>query len=184
MERIIWKGLVYRQSGIERTAKRRWDVGRDCLVTVVTNNWLVDLNLIRFTGLKFDESLGVSGGSDTLFFLQAKRNGARSGWAPEAIVSEFMPKSRLCLAYQLRRGRDQAIANFQKKYARITPKIFILSCGFIVGKCLLSGGLLCLALLDGGRSLVRGVRAFGFAMGRAAVMFGSRSRQYEFVQGE
>ena len=184
LERIVWKGLVHRQARVERAAKRRWDRGRDGLVKVVTNNWLVDLSLIRSTGLKFDESLGFSGGSDTLFFRQAKLNGARSGWAPEAFVSEFMPKARLCLVYQFRRGRDHATANYRKKYAQLTPKIFILSCGFIVYKCLSAGALLGLALLDGGRSLVRGVRAFGFAIGRAAVMFGSRSRHYEHVQGE
>jgi len=183
-EKIVWKGLAHRQALNERSSKRRRDTGEDSHITIVTNNWLVNLYLIRVTGIKFDESLGFSGGSDSLFFQQIKSQGARSGWAPEAIVTEHVPKSRLTFKYQFCRARDQAIANYRKKYTQLSMRSLVLSCGLCVYKLLSAALLTGLSLADGGRSLVRGVRAFGFAVGRGAALFGMRSFQFKHVQGE
>jgi GT2 family glycosyltransferase len=182
-ERVIWKGLVHRFARIEAAALGHYRRGTDDRVTVVTNNWLADLNFIRRHGLRFDESIGFSGGSDTRFFRQARAAGARTGWAPQAFVHELWPRERLTAGYQYRRGRDQAIASFRNKHPVRTPWIVIRSVGYIVCKLVSFAVLLVFSLLDGGRSLVRALRALGFAAGRLRALLGSRSSHYARVQG-
>ena len=89
---------------------------RDGTIPLATNNWLGDLNFLRSEKLRFDEQLGLSGGEDTMLFLEAKARGAKTGWAPGAIVFEMLPAERLTFEYQYRRSRDRSVASFHAKY--------------------------------------------------------------------
>lgn len=182
LERAIWRGLVHRNTRIEEAALRRHRRGRDHLVSIVTSSWYADLRFLRAQGLRFEESLGFSGGSDTLFFRHFLRKKGRSGWAPGAIVSEFWPLSRLRPGYQFRRGRDQSISNFRNKVDSVTPWVVVKSLCFIAYKVLSAAILSVLALLDGGRSSVRALRAMGFAVGRIKALRGEKSVHYAVVQ--
>ena len=151
---------------------------------LATNNWLINLEWLRTAKLRFDESLRLSGGSDTLFFRQAKRLGARSGWAPDAITREHIPKTRLSVTYQFCRGRDQMICSYRAKYPRTTFLLLVRSLSFVTYKSLTATLLLCFSSLDRGRSLVRSIRMIGGVVGRVAGIFGKRSRHYEIVHGD
>jgi glycosyltransferase involved in cell wall biosynthesis len=178
IERAIWRGLHTRFSALEAKARRKHQAGTDHRVTIVTSNWLGSLDFIRTNGLRFDENLGFSGGSDTRFFRDFLSRQGRSGWAPLAIVSEDWPRARLRPGYQFRRGRDQAISHFHNSISKTTPLVIINSAIFVVGKLLACMVLFPLALLDGGRSSVRALRAFGFAVGRILALCGVKSRHY------
>jgi lipopolysaccharide biosynthesis glycosyltransferase len=178
LERAIWRGLVTRYAGLEAKALRKHGNGKDHQITIVTSNWLGSLDFIREQGLRFDESLGFSGGSDTRFFRDFVSRQGRSGWAPLAIVSEHWPRARLRPGYQFRRGRDQAISHFHNSISKITPLVMVKSVIFVVVKLLASMVLFPLALLDGGRSSVRALRAFGFAVGRILALCGVKSHHY------
>lgn len=182
LEKAIWRGLVHRNARIEAVAYQRWRYGRDHIVSVVTNNWMADLRFLSQHGLRFDETIGLSGGSDTLFFRHFRDKKGRSGWAPNAIVSEFWPLSRLQPGYQFRRGRDQSISNFRNKVNSVTPWLVTKSLGFVAWKVMSAIVLSLLALLDGGRSSVRALRAMGFAVGRIKALQGEKSRHYAVVQ--
>ncbi len=183
-ERVIWNGLVHRQSRTERSAKKKWTANRDGNVMLATNNWLINLEWLRETKLRFDESLRLSGGSDALFFRQAKLLGIRSGWVPDAITCEHIPKTRLSMAYQFCRGRDQMICSYRAKYPRTSFRMLVRSFNFVIYKCLAAGFLLCFSTLNRGRSLVRSIRILGGVAGRVAAIFGGRSRHYEIVHGD
>lgn len=183
VERAIWRGVVHRGERIEAAAGRRHRRGTDDRVTIVTSNWLVALDFVRRHGLRFDEGLGFSGGSDTLFYRQARAAGARTGWAPKALVHEYLPRERLRPGYQYRRGRDQAISSFRTRHSSLTPWTVIKSAGFIPFKTIHSTILMTLSVLDGGRSSARALRALGFAVGRAQALAGRRSRHYANVLG-
>ena len=183
-ERVIWNGLVHRQTRIERSARRKWTANRDGNVMLATNNWLVNLEWLREAKLRFDESLRLSGGSDALFFRQAKLLGIRSGWVPDAITREHIPKTRLSMAYQFCRGRDQMICSYRAKYPRTSFLLLVRSLSFVTYKSLTAGYLLCFSSLDRGRSLVRSIRMLGGVAGRVAGIFGGRSRHYEIVHGD
>jgi succinoglycan biosynthesis protein ExoM len=182
VERAIWRGLVTRYAGLEAAALRRHENGTDQRVSIVTSSWLAKLEFIRDQGLRFDEGLGFSGGSDTRFFRQFGACKGRSGWAPKAIVRETWPLSRLRPGYQYRRGRDQAISHFHNRHAAVTPGVAVQSFFFVAGKLLAAAVLIPLAVLDGGRSSVRALRALGFAVGRTRALCGGKSRHYVKVQ--
>lgn len=76
-----------------------------------TGNLLVELNHVRRHGLRFDDRLGLAGGSDHLFTKQIRRTGGAIYWCDEAVVHEFVPSSRLTGAWTLRRGYRSGSTN-------------------------------------------------------------------------
>lgn len=69
-----------------------------------TNNVLVKAGLLRDTSPPFDPAFGLTGSSDSLFFLRAAREGARLVAAPEAVVEEHIPPTRSTARWVMRRG--------------------------------------------------------------------------------
>ena len=181
--RIIWKGLVERNRRIERKAATHRQAGSDGKVTVITSNWLIDNRFLTRTGIRFDEGLGMSGGSDTAFYKLARSLGVKSGWAPDALVFEEMPLSRLTMLYQFKRGRDQSIASFHNKYKTASLKAALRTFVFCVFN-VIGGFLLILAIpFTGGRTLTLAARNFGVALGRVYALMGRRSSHYKNVHG-
>jgi succinoglycan biosynthesis protein ExoM len=68
-----------------------------------TANCLMMLSTVRAMGLSFDPALNQAGGEDELFFRQIAAQGGRIAFAAHAIVTDFIPSSRLNLTYILRR---------------------------------------------------------------------------------
>ncbi|WP_171058063.1 glycosyltransferase [Modestobacter altitudinis] len=66
-------------------------------------NLLLSTGLVERHGLRFDETLGRSGGEDQLFSRQAVAAGARIWFEPSAVVHEPVPSDRLSVRYLLRR---------------------------------------------------------------------------------
>jgi hypothetical protein len=62
-----------------------------------TGNVLMTTHMLRHSGLRFDETCPLSGGSDTLFFRGACQARYRMIWADEALVTEWIPRSRATL---------------------------------------------------------------------------------------
>ena len=71
---------------------------------VATNNLLLDARTIRDWGLRFDETFGLSGGSDTVFGLEVLQRGGSLVWCDEAVVVDVVPPGRLTRSWVLRRA--------------------------------------------------------------------------------
>lgn len=69
-----------------------------------SGNLLLDLDHVRRHGLRFDDALGLAGGSDHLFTKQVRRTGGEIFWCDEAVVRERVPAARLTGGWTLRRG--------------------------------------------------------------------------------
>jgi glycosyltransferase involved in cell wall biosynthesis len=69
-----------------------------------TNNLLLDLHVVRRLDLRFDESLGLGGGEDSLFTRQLTRSGGRIVWCAEAWVTDLRPGDRTTRRALLRRA--------------------------------------------------------------------------------
>ena len=182
LDRLVERGVRKRYERKEaKNAKRRRE-GRDGGVTIITNNWLGDLNWMRSVGLRFDIGLRYSGGSDTALYHKAKSLGAKSSWCPDAIVYETIPPERMSLGYQYRRARDQAATSFWRKGAdeRRSAPVNIATAG---GKVIFGGLLVLVSPLTAGGTLVDGVRLVGYGLGYGYAMAGRRSRHYEVQQG-
>jgi succinoglycan biosynthesis protein ExoM len=146
--------------------------------TIVTNNWLCDLKWLTRSGIRFNESLLVTGGSDTEFFRNARAIQCVTAWCPHAIVFETMGLERLSLAYQFRRGAYQSMTNFRIKTPN--PKATIILSTMLTAVLRAVLGLLLLVVPVFGRaSPVMAVRSLGWAVGRTMAVFGRHSKLYE-----
>jgi glycosyltransferase involved in cell wall biosynthesis len=183
MQRLIYRGLVARCSRIERRAALLRQEAQDHRVTIITSSWLGRCEFILSAGLRFDASLGFSGGSDTAIYRAALAEGAKTGWCPQALVYETMPPTRLTPGYQFGRAKDQAVAAYRRKFPRITWKLPARNLVFVSSK-ILSGFLLAaFSIFNRGASLTSSIRAFGFAYGTICAMLGHRSEHYRRVHG-
>jgi succinoglycan biosynthesis protein ExoM len=145
--------------------------------TIVTNNWLCDLEWQRRTGLRFDERLLMTGGSDTEFFRQAQSRGCRTAWCPEALVYAVTEPARLKLSYQFWRAASQSMNHFHMKNPRIGAPEAIRVVAVAAIRLVL-GGLLFVVPVLGGASPVVAMRSMGWAVGRVRALFGHSSHLY------
>lgn len=76
--------------------------------TCTTNNVIFDARLVRpqprGLGLRFDETMRFTGGTDTDFFQAVTEAGARIVWSNEPVVTEEVPANRLTFRWQIMRG--------------------------------------------------------------------------------
>ena len=183
LQRLVWRGLADLSRRGERKAALLRLQDRDGRLALATNNWLADLGFLRKTGLRFDESLGLSGGEDTRLFIIAKSEGARSGWAPNAVVYESLSKDRLKLSYQYLKSCDTAATSFNTKYPRLSVGIVLRAAASILGKCVTGLLYLARAFWDSGGSLVNFAHALGFVVGRLRALRRVKAAHYKQVTG-
>ena len=69
-----------------------------------TNNVLVRSEVFERMNKLFDERFALSGGSDTHFFTRVRRAGYKMVWADDALVDEWIPKSRANVRWLLQRA--------------------------------------------------------------------------------
>ena len=150
------------------------EAGDDGWVNIYTNNWCARLAFVRAHGIRFDETMRFTGGSDTRFSVEMKEAGARIGWAPEAYVEEYLPLYRLTPGYHYRRSRDQASNSVQLgtwpagKALRTVPRR------------LLEGTLDMISVpFRGNYAIAKGLFKYGLAVGFVRGAIGMRSRHYK-----
>ena len=74
-----------------------------------TNNVLMSTQMLRQSGMRFNERNRFSGGSDSAFSKGVHQAGYRMIWADEAFVTEWIPRSRASLKWlAMRRVRNGA----------------------------------------------------------------------------
>jgi hypothetical protein len=174
-QRFVNASLAGRMRQKNRRTAAAAEAGRR--FTVVTNNWLGDLGYFADKGVAFDETLLVTGGSDTMFHAHARRAGASTAWAADAVVRETMPLDRLTLRYQLKRGAMQSMQNFRLSSPRLTARA-VAEAALMAPLRLLTGVLLLVIPIYGIASPVIAVRSIGWALGRVAAIFGQKSKLY------
>jgi glycosyltransferase involved in cell wall biosynthesis len=69
------------------------------LEAAASNNVMISTDFIYRTGLRFEERMRMTGGSDYLFFRQAVALGMHIVWADTAPVYEDIPRSRMTLRW-------------------------------------------------------------------------------------
>jgi glycosyltransferase involved in cell wall biosynthesis len=67
-------------------------------------NLLLDLDQVRACGVRFDSSLGLGGGEDTLFSRQLARAGGRMVWCDESAAVDQVPAERMTRTWVLTRA--------------------------------------------------------------------------------
>lgn len=180
---MVWRGVRFRMVRVERLAAWREANGSDGQVTIITSNWMARMDFLRRNGIRFDESLGFSGGSDTRLHRAVRQAGGRTGWVSAAIASETWPVERLSLGYLYRRGRDQSIAYFRQHHPRACASALAAGLGQASLRALIALCLLPAACLGSGVAATACARSLGTATGRLAGLAGAKSEHYRHVTG-
>jgi len=182
VDRLIWGGYERQRRRHLLRAGRASRAGRGDRITIITNNWLFDLNAPETGDIRFDRRFDLTGGEDTDFYRRAKQRGAKSGWAPAAIAYETIPAERLTIGYQFRRAANQNAVRLREKTAgRSLPTralIIAMRCSIDTLAALLHAALLLPTL---GRTFYGAVRYFGAAVGDLASLGKPRRGFYSQV---
>ena len=89
------------ESGLFRRPQR--PTGTEISVAA-TGNLLLDLNQVRSSGVRFDQRIGLGGGSDTLFSMGLKKTGARLVWCNESVTEDTVEPERQTRPWALKRS--------------------------------------------------------------------------------
>jgi len=127
-QKLVWDALNEANLASERRHAEICARGHGDRLKIATGSWMGKLNFFRRTGLRFDITLGLGGGSDWRLYDRAKTIGARTGWAPGAIVYETVPASRLSFRYYFGRTRDHACEVVRERFRgqplKAMPRLF------------------------------------------------------------
>lgn len=182
-QRAVWHGVHFRMRRVERVAAMRQATGNDKRVTIITSNWLARMAFIRLHGMRFDESLGFSGGSDTLFNRQLAETGGRIGWITTATATETWSVDRLTLGYIFRRGCDQSMAYFRQRHPHGGVSAWLSTLTKVTIETVVALAWLVPALLGSGVAATACARSLGVAVGRMRGLVGAHSEHYRRTTG-
>ncbi|KAB2658987.1 glycosyltransferase [Brucella tritici] len=182
-QRLIWSGVERNGTKAELRARKKWQENRGDTIKVATGSWLGKLDFFRKTGLRFDSQLGLTGGEDWNLWLKAKRLGAKTGWAPDAIVYETVPRCRISLSYHFRRNRDHNATEFALRYdenpqqamKQVPFKFFSRFWKLLIAICTLP--------FNGGQALISSAMALGGIVGLLQACCGKRPLHYAKTTG-
>lgn len=170
--------LVSRRSHIKaRRAEANATRGKHGKVTITTGNWMASVDLFTLHGLRFDESMRVSGGSDAAFFAELRRRKLAVRWVPEAVVHETVPRQRLLPSYQFRRAYGQSISSFGRKLDRSWMHLLTLPATVPLRSLAILVLLLAMPLTRG-TTFLTALRSAGWVAGRVSAALGGRSKLY------
>ncbi len=167
----------------ENRAAQRADLTGTPGVTIVTNNWLGETSLFSDRNIWFDETMRFTGGTDSKLYADVKAANLPTAWAAKAPVYEEIPRERLSIAYQYKRGRDQSSTNYYRKLQRVPMAKFNVLVSVPI-KVVIIAGLLVALPFTGGRTLLDVVRTSGWVAGRFDALLGRRSDLYKTVTGD
>lgn len=93
------------------------------LPAAATGNLLLDLGVLHRLDLRFDDSYGLTGGSDSMLTRALARRGGEIRWCDEARVVETVPAERATRGWVLRRhvrtGNDWSRVHLELATARV-----------------------------------------------------------------
>jgi glycosyltransferase involved in cell wall biosynthesis len=151
---------------------------------IATNNWIGRLARFRESGLRFDEAMQFTGGSDTDLSRRAKAAGFRIGWVTDAVVRETIPADRLTEAYVFDRARSQTLAKYHIRYRKAGRAPVLKPVWMAATKGLVGTLRILLGRLTGNPTLrIKGARTKGIAAGWLHALKGRQSDLYRSVQG-
>jgi glycosyltransferase involved in cell wall biosynthesis len=181
--KLVWAGLARRNRHSEQKALRRRERNEAHKIMLATGSWMGNLDFFRRTGLRFDNTLGLSGGEDWRLYREALKLGARTGWTPHAVAYETVPMDRLTLRYHFRRDRDNsAVETCAKLTHRRTATLLRLP-GSLAGRVFKLCSYAIAMPFNPGVALIRLASCMGSITGICQGCIGKRSSHYRQTTG-
>lgn len=149
-----------------------------------TDNCLIDLDIVRAHGLRFDPALSLIGGEDTLFFDALLMAGERFEDAAGARTFERIPENRATLSWLRQRWRRTGLTDAMMIARRRGSGTLTVPRAFLDGTVRIGAGslLVGVAWLAGGGQMSAGLarRLYTLDRGRGMLdfVFGREVREY------
>jgi succinoglycan biosynthesis protein ExoM len=149
-----------------------------------THNALVRTEALEALDALFDERMALSGGSDGELFRRLAALGHTIVWADEAVVFEWVPRSRANARWILERafrvGTSSTFVDRHRLVGALSPARVLAHGGWCVAKgaMLLPVGALC-----GRAGAVQALRLAAFGVGRLGGLAGMLREEYRVVHG-
>jgi GT2 family glycosyltransferase len=145
-----------------------------------TANVLMSSRMLKESGIRFDESLRFSGGSDTFFFRRVHQAGYRMISAAEAVVVEWIPASRANLKWLvMRHFRNGALEG--KRWQTLLRRLRAGAIG--VGRVVAGSGCAVALLPFGWHRAVKAIRWASYGLGILYGLAGKHFEEYRLVHG-
>lgn len=183
MQKLVLSGIKCGSRKSEAKCRWKCDTGIGHTIKVATGSWMGRVDFFRTTGLRFEMRFGLTGGEDWNLWLHAKRLGAASGWACDAIAYEIVPTSRLTLAYHFRRNRDHNITEYAARYSEDSSMTIRKLPVKITGRTFKLFAAICTLPVRGSHGLVSTAEALGGLVGIIQGSVGMKSLHYAKTTG-
>jgi succinoglycan biosynthesis protein ExoM len=148
-----------------------------------TGNVLIRAALFQDPACRFDERLALTGGEDTLFFLQLAAAGRRLVWADDAVVHEWLPAARVRARWLLRRSFRKGTAwSYCERRVRPGGRVRLVRLAKGLGRIVRGSLRLPVALVRGRSGVVATLQDVAVGAGNLAGMVGFVHREYGEAQ--
>jgi hypothetical protein len=154
------------------------------LCTAYTHNVLVSTQALAELDSLFDESMALTGGSDSELFERFARAGHHIVWSSTARTYEWIPGSRARLGWLLRRAFriGASTAHVARRRGGAAPGRARIAAH--AGWCMLKGSMqLLLGLVHGRGAAARGLHQMAYGAGRMSGMLGWTYAEYRTIHG-
>lgn len=149
-----------------------------------THNVLVRTRALAGQGAPFDERMALSGGSDGELFRRLAARGHPIVWADDAVVFEWVPRSRANARWILERafrvGTSSAFVDRNHRASPVSPARLLAHGGWCLAK---AATLLPVGALRGRAGAVHALRLAAFGAGRLGGLAGIHREEYRVVHG-
>jgi glycosyltransferase involved in cell wall biosynthesis len=150
-----------------------------------TGNLLLKTNVLNEAIEPFDNAFALTGGGDSYLGRCLAAKGIRFYWADKAVVHEYVPTSKIKIAWLLRRYFRGGITS-----AMIDIRHHFLLYGWILRfmkgvACISYGGVVTISSLGyRRRALIRGICLVSWGVGSLLGLLGVRYREYKIIHGK
>ncbi|QMV26347.1 glycosyltransferase [Brucella sp. BO3] len=182
-QRFVWSGVERNGTRAEDRARRKWQENKADTIKIATGSWLGRIDFFRRTGLRFDSKLGLTGGEDWNLWLEAKKHGAKTGWAPDAIVYETVPHCRISFSYHFRRNRDHNATEFTLLYSKSPRRAWMRLPSRILSRVWKLLTAILTLPFRGGQALISLAMALGGIVGLVQACCGKQQLHYKETTG-
>ncbi len=146
-----------------------------------SNNVLMNSELLLRSGVHFDFHFALTGGSDTLFFLQLREStGVEVVWCDEAIVKEDIPANRVSVEWIIRRATR--VGSTMPHYDAIIGNVRFFRLRWVlhgIAHLLIASLMWGIGLFRGEVERIRARREFAMGIGMIRGSFGSEINEYQ-----
>lgn len=156
----------------------------ELISVAATNNALIDVHWFQTRNIWFDESLALTGGSDSFFFTYARKAGATIVWANDAVVREYIPASRATTRWLLARTFRKSL-NLVRFELTFTPTVKVILFRIIkaITRITLGLALLVFSPIRGRVGIVKVLQIIAKGLGNLAGLLNFEYEEYKHIHG-